>query len=268
MKEILNKFYNININDYKEYNNGIIFMINSENYYLCKIDNIDMDKVLDLYNYVKNISNIKLHTIVINNNGNIVSEGYILYKLNVVIEDIDYNDVINFNLCNVNDKYYISFVNEWINKIDYFDSNINELELLGSYDYFKGIIESLIKYISDFDSSRYKLCLSHNKMCFNTIEYYNPINLCVDIIYRDIVSYVRCIDDFKNINKYIDTNDFNLLKYVFVYLVLPSEYFDLLENDINGIKEYIGNIDNYEKYLLEIEELFNIYIFEHIKRSN
>lgn len=260
MKDILNRFYNININEYKEYNNGIIFVINSDNYYLCNVDNINIENLLELYNYIRSISNIKLHTIVINNNGNVVSEGYILYKLNVLIDDINYNDVINFNLCNVDDKYYISFIDEWINKIDYLDNNIND----GSYDYFKGIIECLIKYIKDFDSSRYKLCIGHNKVCLNTIDYYNPINLCIDIIYRDVINYVRYCDNIINLNKYIDVNDLNLMKYVFVYLVLPNEYFNLLDGNID-IKSYI---ENYEMYLLEVEELCNVYIFEHIKRSN
>ena len=229
----------------------------------CKINNINIDNVLELYNYIRSISNIRLHTIIINNNGNVVSEGYILFKLNVLIDDISYNDVINFNLCNVDDKYYISFINEWINRLEYLDNNISD----GSYDYFKGILECLIKYISDFDGSRYKLCIAHNKVCLNTIDYYNPINLCIDIIYRDIVNYVRYCDNISSLNKYIDINDPNLMKYVFVYLVLPNEYFELL-NSNRDVIGYIEEIDNYESYLLEVEELCNVFIFEHVKRSN
>lgn len=258
MKEILNKFYNININDYEEYNDGIIFGIGFDKYYLCKCININIDSILDLYNYVRSISNIKLHTIVINKNGDVVSNEYILFKLNVMITDIDYNDVTQFNLCNV-DGNYTGFVNEWIDRLNYYDEIINEFNLYGSYDYFKGIIENLIKFISDFDSNKYKLCLSHSKICLNTVDYYNPINLCIDIMYRDIVNYVRYCDDKKNIFNYIDHS---LIKYAFVYMVVPNEYFDnLLDYDIS-------DIDEYEKYVLEVEELFNIYLFEHIKRSN
>lgn len=262
MKEILNKFYNININDYKEYNNGIIFVIGSDNYYLCKCNNINIDNVLELYDYVRSVSNIKLHTIVINNNGNVVSDDYILFKLNVLISEIDYKDVMEFNLCKL-DGMYIGFNDEWVSKLDYFDNVIDELNTYGSYDYFKGIVENLIKFIKDFDGSKYNLCLSHFKVCLNTIEFYNPINLCIDIMYRDIVNYVRYCDYKKNIFNYIDPS---LIKYAFVYMVVPNEYFD---NLINGyIKEYVDNIDDYERYLLEVEELFNIYLFEHIKRSN
>ena len=82
-------------------------------------------------------------------------------------------------------------------------------------------------------------------------------------MYRDIVNYVRYCDNKKNIFNYIDPS---LIKYAFVYTVVPNEYFDSLVD--GDIKEYIDNIDDYEKYLLEVEELFNIYLFEHIKRSN
>jgi hypothetical protein len=216
---------------------------------------------LELYNYIINISNIKLHSIVVNNNGEVVSDGYILFKLNVVIEDIDYNDVISFSLCNV-DKYYIGFIQEWISKLDYYEENINDIKLLGVFDYFKGIVELLMKYIRDVEVSKYNICLSHNKVCLNTIDYYNPLFICIDDKYKDIVNYVRYKGNIKDIFNYVNVNDLNLMKYIYVYMCFPNMYFD---NDLNID---VDKIVEYEKYLLSVEELFDVFIFEHIKRSN
>ena len=66
MKSILKDFYDININGYKEYNDGIVFFIGGDCFYLCNVGNNDVLFIDKVSEYVKNLYKVKLHSFVKN----------------------------------------------------------------------------------------------------------------------------------------------------------------------------------------------------------
>ena len=61
---------------------------------------------------------------------------------------------------------------------------------------------------------------------------------------------------------------------MFFRILLPSKVIYTIElylNDVVGIEDidaYLNNISDYESYLSKYEELFDYYVFKHLKRSN
>ena len=67
MKELLKKFYEIDIEDYYEVEDGYLFYLYGQLFYFYKLDNeCNLDVVKEIYNYVCLKSNIRLHCIVYN----------------------------------------------------------------------------------------------------------------------------------------------------------------------------------------------------------
>ena len=89
MIEILEKFYNIKNVQYKEYNNGIVFTIDGINYYLVNTF-YNEEKINDIYKLSLFLRRriIRVHEFVFNNKNLLLSDGYVLFKVNVLIDDI------------------------------------------------------------------------------------------------------------------------------------------------------------------------------------
>lgn len=274
MKSILKEFYNIDIDEYKEYNDGILFFIGGENYYLYNVLSEDIYLVEKLSTYLNNTYKIKLHSFIKNKNNELLSNNYILMHLNVLITDIDFYDIDIFNNCNMNGfrDDYISVIEVWQSKLDYFGEKIREKEyesIRYLYDYFSGISEMLLKFIGDIDVYSMDLVLSHKKRYNNTVDYYNPFNLTVDVINKDLVDY------FEKENKLNEllvsfSNDYGKCKYLFFKLVFPYCFFNNLEeciNDVNFDNILNINIYDYESKFDRYQELFNYYLLP-IKKSN
>lgn len=279
MKDLLKDYYDINIDTYKQYEDGIVFVVNGDNYYFYRIEDIDISFIDELIQKVLKKSNIRLHSIVLNKNGDVLSDGYVLLKLNVLPCEVDYNDLKKFVNCNMNEyrKDYLDFRTGWINKIDLLEKKLNESStepvINESFDYFDGIVEILIKFVGNVDLERTNLVLSHKKNYNNTIDYYNPFNLTVDLVYRDLVFYLKNNHDEFNVFDYIgfDNSD---VRYIFARMAIPLEYFELIDRYLNGedVKQemslLIDNIDLYEDYLYNLQMLFSFNIFDYLKKSN
>lgn len=279
MKDLLNNYYDINIDTYKQYGAGIIFVVNGDNYYFYKIEDSDIKVIDELIQKVLNKTNMRLHSIVLNKNGDVLSDGFVLLKLNVLPSEVDYNDLKKFVSCNMNEykKDYIDFRTVWMNKIDLLEKKLNECSIEQvineSFDYFDGIVEILIKFLGNVDLESTNLVLSHKKNYNNTIDYYNPFNLTIDLPYRDLVFYLKNNNNEFSIYDYIgfDNKD---VKYVFARMAMPFEYFELIDRYLSNedvkqeISLLIDNIDLYEDYLYNLQMLFNFYVFDYLKRSN
>ena len=279
MKELLNDYYDINIDTYRQYEDGIIFVVNGDNYYFYRVKDIEVSFVDELIQNVLNKNNIRLHSIVLNKNGDVLSDGFVLLKLNVLPCEVDYNDLKKFVSCNMNEfkKYYLDFRTVWMNKIDLLEKKLNDSSkeqiVNDSFDYFDGIVEILVKFVGTVDLEGTNLVLSHKKNYNNTIDYYNPFNLTIDLMYRDLVFYLKNNHNESDIFDYIgfDNKD---LKYVFARMAMPFEYFELIDRYLNGedvkqeISLLIDNIDLYEDYLYALQMLFNFNVFAYLKKSN
>lgn len=261
MKELLKNFYNIIVNEYYEVLEGYILYEGDNIYYLYKLDEeCNIDLVKEIYKYIKDNNVIKLHSIIYNIFNDYISDGYVLMKVNRLICDINYDDVTLFNNINMNylSNYYIDIRTYWINKIDKIEKEIINYNDDIRYDfyYYMGIIERLISYIELIDISKLELVLSHKKRYNNTIDYYNPFNLCVDLKYRDLIYYLLNNDIVYKLWNYIGYINSYERKYILFSLLIPYDYF-------NNMNHYISNINEYEEYVLDVLEILG-----YKKRSN
>ena len=77
MKELLKKYYGLDFEYGKDYQDGIVFFVNGDYYYLCKnyLSMEDVDKSYELYRLLKD-RGVVLHDFVFNNG--IVSYPFLL----------------------------------------------------------------------------------------------------------------------------------------------------------------------------------------------
>ncbi len=286
MKDILNKlkeYYGLDVQDYECYKDGITFFVNG-NYYLftkCLFEEEYLNDILELCNYVRS-SGIKIHDFVYNKEYKLISDGYVLFKINVFIEEIDFDDILLFKRldCSKYLKKYVFMDKFWEDKIDYLEIQLSELSdnklLNNSFDYYVGIAEILILYLkNNYDKEKIKLCLSHRCLeCLDTLEFYNPLNISVDLPYKDVATYLRRKKDVLLLTSMIDESlrDGNY-GYFFARMVFPFKYFHEVEGILVDKKsnreliEIVNNVDNYERYLFDMEKMFGIFLFEWVKDS-
>lgn len=280
MIEILEKYYNIKDVYYREHDNGILFTIDGIKYYL--VDTFyDEEKIKSVYEFslfLKN-NNIRIHEFVFNNKNSLLSGGYVLFKVNVLDEEINLNDIILFNrMINEYKSEYISFNKFWEDKIDYLELQLSELSgnklINNSFDYFVGIAELLLIFCKDnyiYDENVYLIHRVFNSL--DSLEFYNPLNITVGCKYKDIVSYIKTTDNFELLERLLNEINSNDSIYIFSRMCFPFKYFDAV-NDIllsnkedNVLLEIVEHIDIYEVFLSEMEKLFGIRLFSWIKKE-
>ena len=201
MKDILKEYYGLVLEYSRNYNEGIIFFVNGDYYYLCKcnIDSVEVKKSYELYLVLKR-RNIVLHDFVFNNNGELLSDGYVLFKLNYIIDDIDINDLKRLDM-KIDYELYDDFYNLWINKIDYIEMQLIDMSqnniINYSFDYFLGIAEMLLSYYKDNVYDNEGRYIVHRVFYnLNTVDFYNPLNIVLGDRYKDVASYIRLTDNW------------------------------------------------------------------------
>ena len=282
MKEILKKYYTLEIDEYREYNDGIIFMVDGVNYYFVRTT-FDEDYIKMLFDLQRELaSRVKLHDFVFNTEMKLLSEGCVLLKVNVLVDEIDLQDIKVFSGIVNNEllEDYVKMDTFWGNKIDYLETQLSELSdnklINNSFDYYVGISEVLLAYLKKIDFEKVNLCLTHRVFyTLSTLDYYNPLNVTFDVALRDYASYIRILGDQELIINLLDNYKFNKYEYnyFFVRLVFPFEYFhlvsDLLLDNKNEDKlvDLINNNLKYENYIWYLQKLFGIYIFDWLKKE-
>lgn len=288
MIDKVKEFYVIDINEKIEHDEGIIFFLDGEKFYFVKHD-FDNNYLLELNDLVLQLKrkNIYLHDFIFNKYGNIDSDGYCLMKLNcfddVVTEYELKKFYSNYELSEEVYKNFVAIDKLWYKKIDYIEYQLSELSdnsvVNYSCDYYIGISEMLLQFLSNFlieKPDRY-LGLCHRRLKdFKTIEFYNPLNVVFDVYVRDLALYVKSSKDYEYLESYLKQGNISiyLYYYLFVRLLLPSEYFNLLEEvlvdkkDNYQLIELINSVGEYEEFILNICSIFKINLFYWIKKSN
>lgn len=275
MTELLKEYYGLEIDNVKEYNDGIIFFVNGDYYYLCKC-NLEYTDVLKCYRLVDILKRkqIRLHEFVYNINNELISENYVLLKLNNIISDIDFFDLKFIDIeYDLKDDFYLL----WTSKIDYLESllfNGTDNALLAySFDYFVGIAEMLLMFYRDNKNDSGGTYLVHR--LFNnlsTVDFYNPLNLVVGDKYKDIAFFIRLTNDWDLLFEILNDISYKDKVVLFVRMTFPFEYFRFVYKYVNNrvvddeLIKIVSNIELYEDYLLKIEQLFNIRLFDFIKK--
>lgn len=281
MNDILKEYYGIEIEEYKEYNSGILFFVNDSNYYLTKIyfDKTLVDKCYEFYLFLK-ARKIKIHDFVFNKENELLSDGYILFKLNDFIEQVTFNDIYLFSNIVVNEyKDYIGMIDFWYKKIDYLEKQVTELsknKLVNySFDYFVGISELLLMFYKNnhFDQTDNIYLVHRTLNSLDSIEFYNPLNIIGGDKYKDIISYIRLQSDWDLFLELLDKVNDNDKIYVFVRMCFPFRYFALVSDIVldgqsdEELAILLSKINEYEKYLGEVEKAMGIHLFSWIKKE-
>ena len=70
-----------------------------------------------------------MHDFIFNKEGNLLSEGYVLFKCNVLNDEIVFDDIMIFSSVNIvdNNDQYVSMDKFWEAKIDYLERQLSEM---------------------------------------------------------------------------------------------------------------------------------------------
>lgn len=292
MKNLINYYYDLNVSDIRKNGDKYKFIIDDKVYTLEPFYD-DINRIVNIYIY--NISNgIYCHDIVFNKEGNPTTFynniNYILLRRNVDIrQHININDIVSYNVPIYIEKKF-NWDELWCKKIDYYEYQINQFGkkfplIRESFSYYDGMIETAIMLINTIDKNNLRFYLNHNRINLSESldEFYNPINLTIDVKVRDICEYFKQMFFFENF-KYDEfeyyiyhvklTNEEAVL--FLSRMLFPSYYFDVYDNIIQGtkeekeIKKIIKKTEEYENFLYNLyyimKQLYQIPEIEWLKK--
>ena len=279
MKELLIKHYGLEIEYSRNYQDGLIFFVNGDYYYLCKclLNEEELLKCYDLYLLLKS-KQVILHDFVFNNDNNLLSDEYVLLKLNYLIDDIDIYDIEKLNI-EVDFDYVEDFYSLWIDRIDYYEKELFVDEdnnfINYSFDYFIGLSEMLLDYYKNGILVKKKNYVVHRSfITLNTIDFYNPLNIIVGDKLKDYASYIRLTNNWDLLYSLLNNGTYEDRVYLLVRLSFPFKYFYCINNYISNnscvgeLLTIVEDISKYEDYLERLELLTGIKLFYWIKKDN
>lgn len=284
MKNVLNYFYNIYIENIRLNGDNYHFEYNNENYilYLYNGDYKELERIYDIYIQLLK-RGMYSHQIILNKDNQISTvynqKNYVLLKIKGNLGNkITINDILYFGNMTTGYKNEINWKILWSNKIDYFEYQISHFGkkypfIRDSFSYYVGIVENGIILLNE--NKEVMNSISHKRILCNEtfLEFYNPLNYIVDVKVRDAAEYFKnkllvdknIINDIKSYLAVSKLNE-NEVFYFFVRMFYPSFYFDCYEDIINGkideykIKEVVEITPYYEKLLKELYIYLKKYI--------
>ena len=273
MKNILNYYYHIIVDDNKIDDNGN-FIYNN--------------RIFCLYEYKRNNNEIEALFYL---NEIMLSKNYSINKIvkNVFNQIITSSDDKNYVLIEIKNKYvlkagikFIEAFNDkkmdnlrrdnwgklWSLKIDYVEYQLMHIKnsyplINSSVNYYIGLAENAISYFNMLNLSNVPLYIEHRR--FSKGNMYNPVELVIDYKIRDVAEYIKNCFFYQEMNiyeikDYVSKLELDNIDYILLYvrLLYPSYYFDLYENIINNnedeekIKNIVDLSSKYEELLYEI----------------
>ena len=241
MKNAIIYYYNLKVNEVHQNTNYHWFEIDGETYYLYKMDNTNIDELLEIVNdLLKN--NVRCHLPIPNKQNSILTNingiNYILLKIQVKSrEPIIINDlyIINSIIVSKRDKKRPLWYDLWSEKIDYLELQISEFgkkypTLRKSFPYFCGLAETAIQLLEIVDVKEYTINHKYITKDERLEDFLNPINMVIDLKTRDIAEYLKTnynhitsIDDLKYIIKKFNLNKEEINRLEILQNSLPSK---------------------------------------------
>ena len=248
MKNLINYYYGLLINDFKKVNESYEFKINNKNYEFIPFYG-DINKFYK--NYLLLINNNKYcHEVVLNKDKDLLTlydnKTYLLLKKNICIDQkVDINEIINYDIP-VYGNYSLDWKKLWMNKIDYYEYQMSQVAvkykiLKSSFDYYIGLSETAIGILNYINLNDIKYYISHIRINQNEKldQFFNPINIIIDSRVRDVAEYVKFKVfqediDIKEIIYYINKLNFNYSESLLLLsrLLYPSYFFDMYDKII------------------------------------
>ena len=295
MKDMINYFYNLNIEIVEDWDNIFTFKWNKEEFYFVPLNRTERE-LIDLVQISKELKNrgLECHDMILNKFGklitNVYEANYILLKpIGNTKEEFEIKDMIKINnflilTPNKSNLYRNSWSKLWSDKIDYFEYQIHELGkdkeiILDSFSYYIGLGENAISYVNSTNKKYQKtsldyICLSHRRIKYPNykLNYLNPLSFIFDLEVRDIAEYIKSAffegaDALSYLKETLKISRFTTysLELLYARLLYPSYYFDVYESIMNNKEEeeklipIIEKADDYEDFLKDAYTEMNKY---------
>lgn len=282
MKNVINYFYNFNIDNIRMIGDNYYFIYNNKNFVFYEVKNIYFDHQASFeLNSLLLKNNNNSYQIIPNRNNEILTynsnKKYIMMIDNFSQDrNFDYFDIVETNIPVNDNNKIVNRLNRfnwdvlWKKKVDYFELFINHSinkysQLNPYYNYFIGLSENAILYFNDaikevkpniYD----RMVISHKRIepKFTLKELYNPVNLIIDHPSRDLAGYLKMNfweGDYKidEIIGYLNETDLSNYgaRMLMSRMLFPSFFFDnfekLIDNKI-GVRDVMYIVDRMEEY--------------------
>lgn len=271
MKNLINYFYGIKINEYKKRGNSFYFVNNKTEFEFVEFYG-DINKVINLFSFLKQY-NREVDEVILNKQNTFITyhqnKSYILLKkTNQNRKKYNLNDIQNYDI-NTYIKDKINWKNLWKEKIDYYEfqleeTGINYPLLKETFSYYAGLSELAINLLNYVNLNNIDMYISHKRLDI-TSDLFNPLNIILDSRCRDIAEYIKKsffedkiskIDMLEILKSVFFTNDEAIL--FISRLIYPSYYFDMYEKLYNkkdseeSLKKITKKNTDYEVFLKKI----------------
>ena len=281
MKNIIEYYYNLRIDELHNKDNNYYFNINNNNFIL-KPYTGNIERSYDIYKLNTIMSNkFNIDNIILNKYNNPltkINDNFYILTSNKKEKKLTLPLISNMALNNINieslerNKWEVL----WENKVDYYEMQLGENEkkyplIRESFDYFVGLAENAISYLVNTKlelkpTINDQKVVSHNNIEISLNE---PSNLILDHKARDVAEYIKYSffnnnqNIFNELNEYFYHNYYSPygIRVLFSRILYPSFYFNTYDKIISGkveekeLNKIISKINNYEIYL------YNIYLY-------
>lgn len=281
MKNVINYFYGIIVNEHKKRANSFIFSIDMTEFEFIEYYG-NLNVLINIYSILKNYGR-QVYQIVVNKNNSFITyyenKPYILIKkINYNMEKFNLDHIVQYD-CNIFIKEKLNWKTLWKEKIDYYEIQLDGTGLKypllkETFGYYLGLSEIAIGLLNYVDAENINSCIAHKRL-EKASDLYNPLNIIIDNKIRDIAEFIKIkyfadeliFDEIINfLNKNFFTSDEMIL--FMSRLLYPSYYFDVYEKFYDGIdaqkelKNIIKKNTSYEVFLkkiyMHIKYIYNI----------
>ncbi len=286
MKETLEYYYNLNIDNLEELDGKYHFKIENQDFFFVFYNRglEELEDIIEVCNEMF-LKGINVHEVIRNRNNSFLTKvneyNYILFRVNNLSEEYDIFDMVNISnklILNNNKSslYRNNWGSLWSDKIDFFEYQVRELGIeknvvKSSFSYYVGLAENAISYVNNavlkyggVNSGR--IVLSHRRVFFPNyrLNYMNPLSFVFDLEVRDVAEYLKamffkkdreyCLDELKS---YLSIRKLNIYEYHMFYarLLYPSYYFDVYDSVMNKnvneeeLVKIVKRSNDYEEFL-------------------
>lgn len=281
MKNIIEYYYNLRIDELHNKDDNYYFNINNNNF-IFKPYTGNIERSYDIYKLNTIMSNkFNIDNIILNKYNNPltkINDNFYILTSNKKEKKLTLPLISNMALNNINieslerNKWEVL----WENKVDYYEMQLGENEkkyplIRESFDYFVGLAENAISYLVNTKlelkpTINDQKVVSHNNIEISLNE---PSNLILDHKARDVAEYIKYSffnnnqNIFNELNEYFYHNYYSPygIRVLFSRILYPSFYFNTYDKIISGkveekeLNKIISKINNYEIYL------YNIYLY-------
>ena len=269
MNQFFMYYYNFMPSEILEKDSYYLIKNHNLSYRLYKIDDISfvMDQFLISSNYSF------FYSFIENIYQDIISYYHKAYYVLLKENDSVFNKI--YLLPYYGNMISLDWKKRWIQKSEfiqsyysYFKGKYNIID--ESIDYFLSLLELSIFYVGDYDSYFYSPFICHSS--FSIDEYFNPLNIKIDIAERDFGEYLKYLFFHNSFDKVkirqLLYENRNVYRYslVLARVLYPNYYFNLLDSiimenrDCSILNDVLRRISEFQEYYHFLEDEVSKYI--------